>query len=393
MKINLAVFFGGRSVEHEISVISAVQAMHATNRQKYNVIPVYITKSGEMYTGEVLFDINNYKDLESLLENCNKAQITRQENEVVLISPGKGLFKSHKITPIHIAFPVVHGTNCEDGSIQGFFELIGLPYIGCDVIASAVGMDKAVFKSVMQSYNLPVLPGFTFDSRSFVLQKDEIIGKITEQFSFPVIVKPANLGSSVGISKANDPQQLEEAITLASHFAEKILVEPAITNLREINCSVLGDNEECQASVCEEPIMKDEILSYKDKYLSGNLTKGMESLSRKLPAELSEEKSEEIRQLAIKVFKAIGGSGLARIDFLIDTADNGKVYINEINTIPGSLAFYLWRESGISFDKLIDKLVERGYRRHRNKSNLMYSIETNILAKPSFGIKGSKLKG
>ncbi|HHW45752.1 MAG TPA: D-alanine--D-alanine ligase [Clostridiales bacterium] len=393
MKINLAVFFGGRSVEHEISVISAVQAMHAANHEKYNVIPIYITKAGEMYTGEVLFDINNYKDLNALLENCQAAQIAKQENEVVLITRGKGLFKSSKTTPIHMAFPVVHGTNCEDGSIQGFFELIGLPYIGCDVTSSAIGMDKSVFKSVMQSYNLPVLPGFTFDSRSFVLQKDEIIGKIAEQFSFPVIVKPANLGSSVGISKANDPQQLEEAITLAANFAEKILVEPAITNLREINCSVLGDNEEYEASVCEEPIMKDEILSYKDKYLSGNSTKGMESLSRKLPADLPDEKSEEIKQLAINVFKAIGGSGLARIDFLLDTADNDKVYVNEINTIPGSLAFYLWKESGLPFDKLIDKLVDLGYKRSRRKANLMYSIETNILATSNFGIKGNKLKG
>lgn len=393
MKLNLAVFFGCRSVEHEISVISAVQAMHAANREKYNVIPVYITKTGEMYTGEALFEIGNYKNTQTLLESCQRAVITKQDKDVVLITRGKGLFKSKNILPIHMAFPIVHGTNCEDGSIQGFFELIGLPYIGCDVTASAIGMDKSVFKSVMQSHGLPVLPGITFDSRSFVLQKAKIIEKITQQFNFPIIVKPANLGSSIGISKASDPHQLEEAIMLAANFTEKILVEPAVTNLREINCSVLGDNEECKASVCEEPIMKDEILSYKDKYMSGASTKGMESLSRKLPAELSDEKSEEIRQLAIKVFKAIGGSGLARIDFLLDTADNDKVYVNEINTIPGSLAFYLWKETGLSFDKLIDQLVEIGYRRSRNKSNLMFSIETNILASSGLGIKGSKLKG
>lgn len=217
--------------------------------------------------------------------------------------------------------------------------------------------------------------------------------KIKSQIGFPLIVKPVNLGSSVGITKVNTENELDDAIRLGISFSDTILVEKAICNLREINCSVLGDGDECEASVCEEPFMNDEILSYEDKYLgggkSGGASKGMASLGRKIPADLPKEKSEEIRKLSCDIFKAIGASGVVRIDFLLDV-DTDKVYANEINTIPGSLAFYLWDASGIKYTDLIDRLVEIAFRRQRNRDNLTFTIDTNILSGVSFGAKGSK---
>ncbi len=394
MQINLAVFFGCCSVEHEVSIISAVQAMHSINREKYNVIPVYVTKNGGTVTGDALFEIGEYKNLPSLMKKVKKVSFTR-EGDAVLMSYTEGVFKK-KPQRIDVAFPVVHGTNCEDGTIQGFFEFLRLPYVGCDIISSAVGMDKAIFKDVLSAAGLPVLPAVRFYSKKYFHNKAEITAEIENKIGLPAIVKPANLGSSVGISKANTSDELAAAIDLACSFADKILVERAVTGIREINCSVLGDYDECEASVCEEPIMHDDILSFEDKYLGGGKktggSKGMTSLSRKLPADISEEKSEEIRELSKKIFKALGGCGIARIDFILDTADGDKVYANEINTIPGSLAFYLWEASGIKYTELLDRAISLAFKRQRRQSSLNFTFESNILSGVSdlSGAKGAK---
>ena len=258
-------------------------------------------------------------------------------------------------------------------------------------ISAAVGMDKAVFKEVLKSAGLPVLGCVTFRSREYMTDKAAVTAEITEKIGFPLIIKPVNLGSSVGITKVNSADELDSAITLAASFTDRILAEHAITNLREINCSVLGDADECTASVCEEPFMHDEILSYEDKYMSGSKggSKGMASLGRKIPADLSEDKSEEIRKLACDVFKAINASGVVRIDFMID-CDTDKVYANEINTIPGSLAFYLWEATGLKYTDMIDRLAEVAFRRQRERENLTFTIDTNILSGVSFGAKGAK---
>ena len=392
MQINLAVFFGCCSVEHEVSIISAVQAMHSINREKYNVIPVYVTKDGETVTGDALFDIEEYKNLPALMKKVKKVTFTR-DNARVVMNFLEGVFKK-KPVQIDVAFPIVHGTNCEDGTIEGFFEFLRLPYVGCDIISSAVGMDKAVFKDVLMAAGLPVLPCVRFYSKEYFHKKDEILAKIEKEIGLPCIVKPANLGSSVGISKAVTKEELLSAIDNASSFADKILVERAVTGIREINCSVLGDYDECEASVCEEPIMHDDILSFEDKYLGGGKktggSKGMTSLSRKLPAEISDEKAEEIRTLSKDIFKALGGCGIARIDFILDTEDGDRVYANEINTIPGSLAFYLWEATGVKYTELIDKLIDLAFKRQRNRENITYTIDTNILSGVSVGTKGSK---
>ncbi len=394
MKINVAVFFGCVSVEHEVSIISAVQAMASMDREKYDIYPVYVTKEGEMVTGEALFDIENFKDIPSLLEKCTSVTFLRKNGKAVMSNEKKGLFAKNKEVVIDVAFPIVHGTNCEDGTMQGYFEFLGLPYVGCDIVSSAVGMDKAVFKDVLKRFNLPVLDCITFYAREYAEDKEKMADEIIEKIGLPAIVKPVNLGSSVGIKKANDKTALIDAIDLAVSFADKVLVEKAVTGLREINCSVLGDSDECIASVCEEPFMTDEILSYEDKYTSGGKktggSKGMASLSRKVPADLDEKRNEEIRKLACKIFKALGCCGVVRIDFMIDT-DTDTVYANEINTIPGSLSFYLWEPAGVPYKELLDRMISLAFRRQRKKEDLTFTIDTNILAGVKLGgTKGSK---
>ena len=393
MKTNVAFFYGCRSVEHEVSIISAVQAMRAVDREKYDVTPVYVTKEGEMYTGNCLFEIEEYRNLSELLSKCQKVNFLRENGAVVMTEQTKKMFQKPKSVRIDVAFPVVHGTNCEDGTIQGFFEYLNLPYVGCDIISSAVGMDKAVFKDVLKNAGLPVLDCICIRAKEYLTDKQKFQDEIEQKIGFPLIIKPVNLGSSVGISKVNTKEQLDDAVMLALSFTDRILAEHAITSLREINCSVLGDADECTASVCEEPFMNDEILSYEDKYMgnskNGGQSKGMASLGRKIPADLSEEKAEEIRSLACKTFKAIGANGVVRIDFMIDT-ETDKVYANEINTIPGSLAFYLWEASGIKYPELINRLIDLAFKRQRSRNNITYTIDTNILSGVSFGSKGAK---
>ena len=392
MKINIAVFFGGNSVEHEVSIISALQAMQNIDTEKYDYTPIYLAKNGKMYYGKNLTTIENFKDIPLLLKKCHSIFITKEDNGVFIKSQQNSLLNSFKPIKIDLAFPIVHGTNCEDGSLQGYFELLNIPYIGCDVLSSAIGMDKSVFKDVLKRANVPVLDSFTFSSREFSINEAEISSVIEEKIKYPLIIKPVNLGSSVGISKVENKQELYDAITLASSFTNTILAEPAVNNLREINCSVLGYLDEFEASECEEPIMQDKILSYKDKYQSGGKSsknsgsKGMSSLQRKLPADIDDATKSKITKYAIESFKAIGGHGVSRIDFLMND-ETKEIYVNEINTIPGSLAFYLWEVKGVSYKELIDRLVSLAFKRQRVRDNLSFTIDTNILNGNFNGIK------
>lgn len=395
MKIQVGVFFGGRSVEHEVAVISAVQAMNSMDTEKYDIIPVYITKNGEMYHLPEMIDINRFKDIPKLISESKPVTLIKNGDKFELIELKKGLFKK-PICSVDIAFPIVHGTNCEDGSIVGFFELLGIPYVSCDVCSAAVGMDKAMFKYLLLQKKIPTLDCVTFYAKEWIASKDEIIAEIEEKFGYPLIVKPANLGSSVGISKAHDKDELITSINEAMDYAVKILVEPAITNLREFNCSVVGDIDECDTSVIEEPVMSDEILSYKDKYQSGGKSsknadnQGMASVKRKIPADIPNELREKIENYSKRAFTALGCNGVVRIDYLYDV-DNDKVYINEINTIPGSLAFYLWEPKGVKYKDLLSTLIDLGFKRERTKQQLSFSFETNILSQGgSFGSKGKK---
>lgn len=395
MAINVGVFFGGRSVEHEVAVISAVQAMNNMDTEKYNIIPVYIAKNGEMFSSSIMTDMNQFKDIPSLIKNSKKVTLVKMNDKFSLIELKKGLFKK-PICDIDIAFPVVHGTNCEDGSIVGWFELLGIPYVSCDVCSAAVGMDKAKFKYLLLEKGIPTLPCVTFYAKEWIADKDAILNNIEEKFGYPLIVKPANLGSSVGISKAHDKDELLDSISSAMDFAQKILVEPAISNLREFNCSVVGDVDECEASVIEEPLLSGEILDYNQKYCGGSKSsksadsQGMASVKRRIPADIPETLKADIEKYSKAAFTALGCNGVVRIDYLYDS-ENDKVYANEINTIPGSLSFYLWEPAGVKYKQLLTTLIELGFKRARTKQNLTFTYETNILSQGgSFGAKGKK---
>ena len=398
MKIRVAVVFGGKSTEHEISVISAVQAMHAIDTEKYDVIPVYLTKENICYTGDGLKEITTFqKDLKEIPASSVRVDFIREDKGVVLMRHDRKRFGDNVISGVDVVLPIVHGTNTEDGTLTGFFLTLGLPVAGCDVMASAVGMNKYVMKTVLNDNGIPVLPCVRFHARDFA-DPESIVTRTEEAFRYPVVVKPVNLGSSIGISRAKNREELLEAVELAFTFSGNVLVEPAITELKEVNCAVLGDYEEAIASECESPLGEDEILSFEDKYMGngkgkgaakmpakgasadGAKNSGMASLKRKLPADISDEKREEIRDLAVRAFQALGCSGVSRLDFMMDRADNDKVYLNEINTIPGSMSFYLWEATNLPYTQLLDRVIELALKADRENRKRTYSFDTNVLA-------------
>lgn len=393
MKTRVAMLFGGKSVEHEVSVITGIQAIMNMDTDKYEVIPVYMTKENEMYVGDAVGDIEQYKNIDELLKKSQRVIMLNENGKVQLVSYPLKKFGKNTVIEIDVAFPVVHGTNVEDGALQGFLKTVGIPFVGCDVTASAIGMDKYIMKAVLRESDVPVLDAQLFTLSEYA-QIDALLDKVENTLGYPVIVKPVNLGSSVGISVAKNRVELANSVDDAFKYASKVLVEHAITNLREINCAVLGDENEASASECEEPLHTKDILSYEDKYVNnakGGGSKGMASVSRKIPAELSAEKREEIRELAVKAFKALGCNGVSRIDFMIDE-DTGKLYFNEINTIPGSLAFYLWEPLGVSYKELLDRMIQLAFKRVRTEESLTFTFDTNILNTASFGgSKGAKL--
>ena len=399
MKIKVGIFFGGKSVEHEVSVISAAQASAALDRNKYEVIPIYISKDNELYTGQNLLTPSYYKDLPSLLAQSQRITLVRDKERIHLMRYPAKRFATPFIGELDLAFPVIHGTNGEDGSLQGYFQLHGLPYVGSDVLASAGAMDKWVTKCLLQSAGLPVLPGFCFSCASYYDNPDRTISRLESFHGYPLIIKPVNLGSSIGVSPAHNREELKNGVELAASFTERILVEPMLTGFREINCSVIGDREHTETSVCEEPLGTGEILDYADKYQgsyriadkSGNAhpAKGMESARRRIPAELEEDTEKRIRKLAESAFLSLYCSGVVRVDFLLDQ-QSGNIYINELNTIPGSLAFYLWEASGKPFRQLTEELIQLALKRNRMQNRLIWSNEVNLLSGIPSLHKGAK---
>ena len=390
MKTNVGVFFGGRSTEHEISVISASQAMSAINKDKYYVTPIYISKQGKWYTGEALLDIANYKDIPSLLKKVEEVYMAPQYGDYNLYRVKKPMFGSAVLTTLDVVIPVLHGTNCEDGIFEGVLETIGIPYAGCNTLSSANGMDKITMKMILHACDIPVVDYVWFTDKQWFSQRDALIEKIEGKLGYPVIVKPANLGSSVGIGRAVNREQLIEKIDGAEIYSTRIIVEHMVEELQEINCSVLGDCDEYRTSVCEEPIKSGEILSYEDKYMGGSKgAKGMQASQKRIPAELPDEVTKRIQFLAGETFRVLSCHGVSRVDVIIDRS-NGNIYVNEINTIPGSLSFYLWEATGIPFDKLMDTLVDLALKRKRESGMKTVSYDHNIFNLGA-GVKGGKL--
>ena len=380
MKTKIGVFFGGRSTEHEISVISANLAMHAINRDKYEVTPIYITKQGKWYTGEALFDVANYRDTKSLLEKCQEVYMRPIYGDYKLYKLKKPMFGSDVLTELDVVIPVLHGSNGEDGTFEGVLDSIGIPYAGCDVLASANGMDKITMKMILQACDIPVVDYIWFTDKQWAMQRDALIARIEEKIGYPVIVKPANLGSSVGIGRAVDREQLIERVDDARHYSARIIVEDMVEQLQEINCSVLGDCDDYQTSVLEEPIKSGEILSYQDKYMGGSKgAKGMQASQKRIPADLPVGETERIRFLAGETFRVLSCHGVSRVDMIVDRATR-NIYVNEINTIPGSLSFYLWEATGISFVKLMDRLIALALKRKRDEATKTVSYDQNIFS-------------
>ena len=399
MKTKIAVFFGGRSTEHEISVISANQAINAINRDKYDVIPVYISKDGKWYTGDELLDLTKFRNIPELLKKCENVYMRPEFGEYNLYyAEPKGLFKNKSIAAkIDVVIPVLHGANGEDGTFEGILDSIGIPYAGCDTLSSANGMDKITMKMILRESGIPVVDYEWFTDRQWFAQRDAITAKIEERLGYPVIVKPANLGSSIGIGCAHNREQLFEKIEVASRYASRIIVEDMIEDMQEINCSVLGDCDEYTTSVLEEPIKSSEILSYDAKYAGGDKgAKGMQASAKKFPADLPADVTAEIQRLAGETFRVLSCHGVSRVDVMIDRKTKA-IYVNEINTIPGSLSFYLWEGSGIQFDQLMDRLVALAIKRNTRRSQKTFSFSNNIFAMGGAagakGVKGGVKRG
>ena len=404
MKIKVGVIFGGESVEHEVSIISAIQAMNKMDQEKYDIIPIYITKDREWYTGDMLKDIEVYEDLDLVKKYGKNVVLYYKDGSYVLQSKK---FPKGIVTDIDIAFPIVHGTNVEDGVLQGYLQSIGIPFVGGDVYASAVGQDKVYMKSLFKDSDLPMTKYVWFYDCDYKNDSEEVIKKVNK-LKYPVIVKPACTGSSVGIKVVDDESELVEAIDDAIQYDNKILVEEVVTNLKEVNISVVGNYEHQKVSEIEEVVSTNKFLTYADKYISGGKgklngmktpvktsSKGMVSANRKLPADLSDKMKKEVGEIAIKAFKVLGSAGVCRIDFLIDEKSK-KVYVNEINSIPGSLAFYLWEATGVKYTELLDELINIGIKDYKKRVSKTHSFDTNILKGFSQrgGIKGMKgMKG
>ena len=408
MKIKVGIIFGGETGEHEISIISAIQAIENMDKEKYDIIPIYIAKDRTWYTGKQLEDVEIYKDLDLAKRYAKEVTLCKKDGRFYLVNT-RGPIRSN-VAELDVAFPIVHGVNVEDGTLQGYLKTIGIPYVGCSVIGAALGQDKVIMKQVFESEGLPVVPYTWFFDSDYYDNKDKIINNC-EKLGYPVIIKPANLGSSVGISVAKNKTELTKSIEDAINFDTKIVVEKVVEDMTEVNCSVLGSYDNQKVGVLEEVIKSDKILSYEDKYLGSGKTKGMKgikgikgsnestrskgmaSASRIIPARISDKMTEDIKEASKKVFRALNLGGVCRIDYIIDKKTN-KFYVNEPNTIPGSLSYYLWEPVGVPYKDLLDEMINIAIKTYKNERSKTYSFETNVLSNfgGTKGIKGN-LKG
>lgn len=376
IKTKLGVFFGGKSVEHDISIISALQIMNKLDEDKYEIIPVYVNKEGVFFTGEALLDVTNYKVISELEKKATEVYLTATSNDPFLYPKKTGLLSKAKPIQIDLIFPIFHGTLGEDGCFQGLFEIKNLPYVGSDVFSSALCMNKFELKEILKQAGITVVEGITISKRSWFFDKAFIEIKISE-IGFPLIVKPNNLGSSVGVSAAHNMEELEEALNNAFQFAEKTIVEKFIKENRELNCAVYGNAAEQHLSLIEEPFKGDTLLSFDNKYKDDiNSFSGMSGLKRKVPADITKEMEAEVHDMARKAYITSGCGGMVRIDFIVDTSDN-KVYLNEINTIPGSLAYYLWPDT-TPYRQILDQMIVNAVKRKEEKEDYNYDFPSYI---------------
>ena len=390
----VAVLFGGRSVEHEVSVISGHQAMDALDQAGYPVLPIYITKQGDWYAGEGLHNLDVYREQTfhaAGLKNVYRVSLSPDRSiRQLVVHPGAGGGLLGGRSPklwADVFFPVFHGTHGEDGSLQGLFELADVPYVGSSVLASAIGMDKIHQKGVFKAAGIPVLDCLEIPRAEWEAGRESVVARVEAKYAYPVMVKPVALGSSVGVSSCPDRAALADALDLALELDKRALVERALTDFIEINCSVLGPPD--RASACEQPIRSESVLSFDDKYKHGGSKKlgrgqapsaGMAGLQRQVPAQIGDALTAEVRAAALAAFAAIGAAGVVRVDFLYEQTRR-QLYINEINTTPGSLSYYLWEEEGLRFDQLVAELVRIALDRHADQRATVYTFAANLLTR------------
>lgn len=381
---NVGILFGGRSVEHEVSVITAMQIIENIDKTKFNPVPIYINKNGEWLVSESFLRFESFKN--EKFENAKKIIMSPnyKDGNLYLHPNDIKLFTKKDLENIDVFFPAFHGTNGEDGTIQGLLELIGLPYVGAGVLSSSVGMDKIIMKDIFKSNNIPVVDYTYYYRSTWKTRREYVLNDIESKITYPLFVKPANLGSSIGISKIKIKEELENALELAFSYDRKIIIEKAVENPREINCAVMGYEDDLEVSLCEEPLGWKEILSFEDKYVKNNKSSKGDNKNKNIPANLSDELRTQIENYAKLAFKSIDCRGNARIDFLVK--DN-QVFVNEINTMPGSIAFYLWEGRGYSFQELITKMIDIAVRAQKDKESNIYTYDSNLFKRTQFGAK------
>jgi D-alanine-D-alanine ligase len=376
--LNIGVFFGGKSPEHDISIITGEFIISGLKKLGHNIIPVYLSKTGEWHIGSPLgslkfFHNENFKEQ---LKNFNKYYLDLKNSRNKLVFKTKSILG--KTIVIDLAFPAFHGQNGEDGTIQGLFEIINLPYVGCDVAASAVAMDKILTKLLYLSHNIPTAEFIFFTGDGWKNDQETILKNITDTLNFPVFVKPARLGSSIGITKVKKYQELKFACEVALHYDQRVIVENGINNLMDITCALIG-NDKLIISELQESNFSNDFFSYEDKYISeGGAQTGNAVKNITIPAGLDSNKTQEIKNLAAKIYHLFGCSGISRIDFLYDKKEN-KIYANEVNTLPGTLYHHLWKASGLEFEDLLTRLIIYAKEKYHTKNSVTTSFASDIL--------------
>lgn len=388
--MQVGVIFGGRSVEHDVSIVTAHQAMSAL-AGRHEVVPIYVTREGAWLWAPELFDLDVYKQ-ERWAEVGERAYIPPVAGFGGLVVPG-GRFKGERKVSLDVVIPAIHGTFGEDGTLQGLLELAGIPYAGSGLVGSTVGMDKPTMKAVFAAAGLPVLDHVVVDARRLPDEASEVVGEIEAAVGYPAFVKPARLGSSVGIGKARDRDALMQALEVARRYDRRLLVEPSAEGCIEVNCSVLGGHGRSpRASVCEQPVQSEDFLSFDDKYLRGSKdsgSRGMASLQRRIPAPISDAMTGAVQSNAIAAFEAIDAAGVARVDAFVDEASE-QTWVMEINTTPGSFSFYLWERDGLGFPDLMQELIDIALAGYRERDDLMFTFESGMLRS---ALKGAKSSG
>ncbi len=382
--LKVGVIFGGRSVEHEVSVITGMQVIENMDKEKFLPIPIYITKEGKWLSSEAFKNFKIFKDgdfssAKNVMLGCDYGDFN------LYINPeSKSMFDKKVYETLDLVFFALHGTNGEDGSCQGLVETVGLPYTGTNVLSSSVGMDKVIMKDVYRANGLPVVNYRYYYRSKWRSSKEEVMADIEKNLTYPLFIKPSNLGSSIGISKVKNKDNLEEALMIAFSYDKKVIVEESVENAREINCAVMGYEENVETSELEEPLDFKELLTFDDKYVSNKKTPGTKTMRNLLKKD--EPLRDELESLATKAFTSIDAAGNARVDLLV-SKDTGKIYINEINTIPGSVAFYLWEPKGYSFKDLITKMLEIAQAVDTMRKETVYSYDAELFKRIQYGKK------